>query len=240
MTAAMTPIERMTMVMTGGIPDRVPIMGNLLEQGADALGIPIKTYYTKGEYVAEGQLKLREKYGYDNLSGFFYAGQEAQMLGCRHIIFSEQGPPNVGHLIIKDHTDIEALIVPEDVAEHPCFRELATCIRILKQEAAGKVPVGSSVISSFSLPAILMGIDRWMDLMLNGPEKLRDNLLRKCSDFTIRLALALKAAGVDGVSYSNPVGSADFLTLKQFRKLCLPWVKRDIEGIGIEGVTYFN
>lgn len=236
----MNAIERLTTVMMGNIPDRVPIMGNLLEQGAKELGLSIKEYYSKGEYVAEGQLKLREKYCYDNLSGFFYAGREAEMLGCRHIIFSDIGPPNVGHLIIKDYKDIENLKIPKDISQLPAFEELAKCIKLLKQEAGGKYPVGSSVISSFSLPAILMGIDKWLDLLLNGPESLRKELLEKCSNFCIRLINALREVGADGVSYSNPVGSADFFNIDQFKELSLEWIIRDIKTAGPDGITYFN
>lgn len=236
----MNSMERIIAVMEGRIPDRVPIMGNLLEQGAKELGLSIEEYYSKGEYVAEGQLKLRDRYGYDNLSGFFYGGQEAEMLGCRRMIFSEIGPPNVGHLIIKKNEDIEKLEIPKNISQLPAFEKLAECIRILKQEAAGKYPVGSAVISSFSLPAILMGIDKWMNLLLNGPASLRKELLQKCSDFCIRLIKALRDAGADGVSYSNPVGSADFFNLKQFKELSLEWIKRDISSVGPEGITYFN
>lgn len=236
----MNSIERITMVMEGKIPDRVPIMGNLLEQGAMELGLSIEEYYSKAEYVAEGQLRLREKYGYDNLSGFFYAGCEARMLGCRKIIFSETGPPNVGHLIIKKNKDIETLEIPSDISKLPVFEELSKCIKILKQEADGKFPVGSAVVSSFSLPAILMGIDKWMDLLINGPESLKKELLQKCSDFCINLIRALRAAGADGVSYSNPVGSADFFSVDQFKRLSLEWIIRDIEAVGPDGITYFN
>ncbi len=236
----MNSIERITAVMQGEIPDRVPIMGNLLEQGAGELGLTIKEYYSRPEYVAEGQVRLRERYGYDNLSGFFYAGREAEMLGCRRMIFSETGPPNVGHLIIRENRDIENLEVPEDVTGLPGFEELARCIDLIKREDGGRHVVGSAVVSSFSLPAILMGIDAWMNLLLNGPESLRRELLQKCSDFCTRLIMALRAAGADGVSYSNPVGSADFFTLEQFRTICLEWVVRDIEAVGPEGITYFN
>ncbi|MFH1981400.1 MAG: uroporphyrinogen decarboxylase family protein [Pseudomonadota bacterium] len=236
----MNAIERITNVMMGEIPDRVPIMGNLLEQGAKELGLSIQDYYSNGEYVAEGQLRLRDKYGYDNLSGFFYAGLEAEMLGCRRIIFSEIGPPNVGHLIIRNFNDIEKLEIPENISQLPAFEELAKCIKLLKHEAAGKYPVGSAVISSFSLPAILMGIDKWMDMLINGPESLRHELLIKCSNFCIRLMNALKETGVDGVSYSNPVGSADFFSVEQFKKLALEWIVRDMKAVGPEGITYFN
>jgi len=236
----MNSIERITAVMQGDIPDRVPVMGNLLEQGAKELGLSIKEYYSRGEYVAEGQLKLRDRYKYDNLSGFFYAGMEAELLGCRNIIFSESGPPNVGHLIIKNNKDIEQLEIPEDISQLPAFEKLSKCIKILKQEASGESIVGTSVVSSFSLPAILMGIDKWLELLLVGPESLRKELLQKCSDFCIKLIKALKEAGADGVSYSNPVGSADFFSVKQFRELSLEWIVRDMHAAGPDGITYFN
>jgi len=236
----MNSIERLVTVIEGGIPDRVPVMGNLLEQGAGELGLSIEEYYSKAEYVAEGQLRLRERYGYDNLSAFFYAGMEAEMLGCRKIIFSETGPPNVGHLIIKDYEDIEKLEVPQDISALPQFEMLAECIRLLKEGAAGTCPVGASVVSTFSLPAILMGIDKWLDLLLNGPVSLRQELLHKCSDFCTRLIEALRKAGADSVAYSNPVGSADFFTLQQFRELSLEWVVKDMATVGPQGITYFN
>jgi len=236
----MNAMERVGTVLQGELPDRVPIFGNLLEQGAKELGLSIEEYYSKGEYVAEGQLRMRERYGYDNLSGFFYAGKDAEMLGCRKIIFSKCGPPNVGHFIIQKDDDIVDLDIPEDVSQLPAFEELSTCIRILRREAGGVYPIGGSVVGTFSFPALLMGIDRWLALLTGGPESLRRELLQKCSEFCIREIQALRKAGVDMVSYSNPVASADFITLSQFKDLALEWIIRDIEAVGPEGITYFN
>lgn len=236
----MNSMERIIAVMSGKIPDRVPVMAGLLEQGADELGLSIEEYYSKAEYVAEGQLKLQQRFGYDNLSAFFYAGLEAEMLGCRRIIYSNHGPPNVGHLIIQSYEDIERLEVPDNFSQLPSFNKLSECIRILKSEASGRFPVGTSVVSSFSLPAILMGIDRWMELLLTGPDSVRHELLAKCSLFCTRLMRALREAGADGISYSNPVGSVDFLSVDQFRRLALDWVIRDLDAVGPEGITYFN
>jgi len=236
----MNAIARFVAVHQGKIPDRVPIIGNLLEQGAKELGLSIEEYYSNGEYVAEGQLRMRERYGYDNLAGFFYAGKDAEMLGCRKIIFSKYGPPNVGHFIIQNDHDIEKLEIPEDLDRLPAFEEVKKCIRILRREAGEEYVIGGSVVGSFSMPAILMGIDKWLELLLTGPESLRKELLLKCSEFFIRMTQALRKAGVHGVSYSNPVASADFITVSQFKELALEWIIRDIRGVGPEGITYFN
>lgn len=236
----MTGMERFGALMSGRIPDRVPIVCNLLDQGARELGLSIRDYYASGERVAEGQLRMRDKYGYDTLIGMFYSALEAEVMGCRNIIYADYGPPNVGHLVIGSPKDIQQLHVPEDLNEHPRFRELATCIGILKEEARGRYPVLGVVTASFTLPALLMGIGQWMDLFLNGDSGLRDRLLETCSLFCSRQILALREAGADLIVYVNPVASATFIQPRKFRELALPWVLKDLEKCGPAGVVFFN
>lgn len=235
-----TGMERFGALMTGATPDRVPIVCNLLDQGAGELGVALKHYYSSGDLVAEGQLRIREKYGYDTLLGMFYSALEAEVLGCRNIIYADDGPPNVGHLAIRTPEDIRELHIPDDLNDHPRFRQLSTCIRVLKKESQGRWPVLGVVTASFSLPAMLMGIGQWLDLFLNGDILLRDRLLELCSQFCSRQITALREAGADLIVYVNPVASATFITPAKFRELALPWVIRDLEAPGPEGVVFFN
>lgn len=236
----MTGMERLQAVMSGRQPDRTPVLCNLLDQGARELGMGMQEYYSRGEHVAEGQLRMREKYGYDGLMGMFYVGMEAELLGCRHIVYAEDGPPNVGHMVIRNEDDIEALQIPEDFSELPRFRELATCIRILKERAGGEYPVIGVVTGSFSLPALLMGISAWMELFLCGDPAVRSMLLEKCSLFCRRLIQALREAGADIIVYTNSVATANFITIPQFKSLALPAVLSDLQEVGTGGVVYFN
>lgn len=227
-------------LLTGRQPERVPIVCNVVDQGARELGLSIRDYYASGERVAEGQLRLREKYGHDTLMGFFYSAMESELLGSKTIIYAENGPPNVGQLVIRTPEEIGQLQIPDDPREHPRFRELATCISILKREAAGRYPVLAPVTASFSLPAMLMGIEAWIGLFLTGDPAQRELLLKKCSQFCSRQITALREAGADLIVYVNPVASASFLTLARFRELALHWVARDLEPGGPAGVVYFN
>lgn len=236
----MTGMERFGALMNGQKPDRVPIVCNLLDQGAQELGLSIRDYYASGELVAEGQLRMREKYGYDTLIGMFYSGLEAEIMGCKNIIYADDGPPNVGHLVINSPQDIQKLRVPEDLYQHPRFRELATCVRILKKESQGRYPVLATVTASFTLPAMLMGIGSWMELFLNGDPSLRDSLLEVCSRFCSNQIAALREAGADLIVYNNPVASATFIQVKKFRELALPWTIRDLQPGGPSGVIFFN
>jgi len=233
-------MQRFGALMEGKLPDRVPVVCNLLEQGANEMGLSIREYYSRGEYVAEGQLKLREKYGYDTLWGFHYIARQAELLGSRKTIYVDNGPPNVGHLIINDYDDIEKLQIPDDLSELPAFQGLLKTIEILKREQGGKYPILSAVTASFSLPAILMGIDKWLTLFLTGPEIIRNELLEKCSDFCRKMIRALRDAGIDMISYANPVATASFITAEQFKELALEWVMKDINEVGPQGIVYFN
>jgi uroporphyrinogen decarboxylase len=219
--------------------DRIPLFCNLLDQGARELGMSIEDYYANGDNVAEGQLRMREKYGHDNLWSLFYVGKEAELLGCRRIIFAKDGPPNVGEMIIRSYEDIHKLEVPNNISTHPAFQESLKCLRILRAEAEGKHPICAYITASMTLPAILMGMDAWMKLLLTGPAEVRDELLAKCSDFFHKEVAAYRNAGANVLVYSNPFGSTDFVSMKQFREFSLPWMEKDLTPVGTQDIVYY-
>ncbi|MBT0665924.1 uroporphyrinogen decarboxylase family protein [Geobacter pelophilus] len=235
----MTGMERLNAAIKGTPADRIPVFCNLLDQGAKELGLSIEEYYSRGEYVAEAQLKMREKYGYDNLWSLFYVGKEAELLGCGKIIFAKDGPPNVGEMIIKKYDDIAKLQVPDDITSHPAFAEELECLRILKAEAGGRYPICAYLTASMTLPAMLMGMEKWLQMLMMGPSELRDELLAKCSDFFQKQIAAYRAAGADVLVYSNPFGSTDFIPRKFFNELSLPWMERDLGPGGTAGIVYY-
>ena len=196
----MNSMERFVSLMQGKLPDRVPVICNLLDQGAKELNMSIEEYYSKGENVAEGQIKLINKFGYDIAWGTFYIGYLAKILGSKKMIFSETGPPNVGNLIIKDYKDIEKLIIPDNLEENQNIIELVKCIKILKTEFEGKRHILSAVLSSFSLPSILMGMENYFNLIYTGPKDLLNLLLEKSSLYCEKLTHILRKSGVDFIA----------------------------------------
>lgn len=235
-----SPIERFGALLKGETPDTVPIVCNLLDQGAQELGVSIHDYYQSGELVAKGQLAMQKKYGYDTLLGMFYSALEAEILGCKNIIYASDGPPNVGHLLIRSPSDILNFKLPDNFDNHPRFTELIKTIKILKQESRGSSPVLGVVTASFSLPAMLMGIGEWLNLALWGDTSLRDRLLKLCSAFCAAEIETLRNAGADMIVYVNPVASASVISPDIFRKIALQWIINDLSQVGYGGVVYFN
>ncbi len=232
-------LERLSAALRGAPSDRVPVFCNLLDQGARELGIPLKEYYSSGEHVAEAQIKMRARYRHDNVWSLFYVGKEAELVGCRKILFAEDGPPNVEDWVIQSHEDIHRLRVPDDVARHPAFEEAAKCLRILREEVGGQAVICAYITASMALPALLMGMEKWMELLFLGPPPLRDELLAKCHDLFVKEMAAYRAAGVDVLLYSNPFGSLDTVPKRFFLERALPWIERDIRAVGTEGVVYY-
>lgn len=234
-----TGMERVVAAIAGKPSDRIPVFGALFDQGARELGIPLKAYYARGEHVAEAQLRMREKYGYDNLWSLFYVGREAELLGCREILYSESGSPNVADFVIKKLDDIAKLQVPEDIASHPAFAEPLACLKRLKREAGGKYPICAYISSSMTLPAMLMGMDKWFDLLFCGPADLREELIRRCHEFFVKEVKAYRDNGADVLVYANPFGSTDTVSMKFFLAHSLPWIEKDIAAVGTTGMVYY-
>lgn len=235
----MTPLEILRAAMSGAPAPRAPVFCNLLDQGARELGLSPERYYSKGEHVAEAQLRMRARYGYDNLWSLFYAGREAELLGCREILYAADGTPNVADFIIKGYDDIARLEVPDDLSAHPAWTEVAKCLEILTAEAGRTRPICAYLTASTTLPAMLMGMEKWMELLMMGPPEVRDELLRKCSDFFRRQIAAYRAAGANVIVYSNPFGSTSFVGMQRFLNFSMPWMKRDLDPGGVGDVVYY-
>lgn len=235
----MTPLEIINAAVTGQPAPRIPVFCNLLDQGARELGLSQQAYYAKGENVAEGQLRMRKRYGHDNVWSLFYVGKEAELLGCREILFDDDGSPNVADFVIKDYDDIAKLEVPDDITAHPAWAETAKCLKILTDEVGATHPICAYLTASTTLPAILMGMEKWLELLMMGPVDVRDELLRKCSDFFRREVAAYRAAGANVLVYSTPFGSTSFVGMKQLKAFSLPWMKRDLEPGGIDNIVYY-
>jgi len=235
----MTPREILAAAVNGTPAPRIPVFCNLLDHGPRELGMAQRDYYANGEYVAAGQLQMRARYRQDNVWSLFYVGKEAELLGCKEILFAEDGPPNVADCVIKSYDDVAKLEVPDDLTAHPAWTETARCLRILKDEVGATHPICAYLTASTTLPALLMGMDKWMELLLTGPADIRDELLRKCSDFFQKEVAAYRAAGADVLVYSTPFGSTSFVGMKRFKDFSMPWMKRDLAPGGVGNIVYY-
>jgi uroporphyrinogen decarboxylase len=236
----MNALERLKATMQGAPVDRIPVFCNLLDQGARELGVTAREYFADGELVAEGQLRLREKYGYDNVWSLFYVGREAELLGCKAMIYSDDGPPNVGHMVMKTMADVDRVRVPDDVSRHPAFEQPQRCLARLRREVGERHPICAYITSSMTLPALLLGMEKWMPVLLGPPTPERTALLEKCHAFFVKEVRAYREAGANVIIYANPFASTDFMPAAFVEREAMAWVQRDVEAVGAEGLVFYG
>jgi len=147
MSVTMTSLQRVLTTLGHQEPDRVPFFLLLTMHGAKELGLSIEEYFSKAEHVAEGQLKLRKKYGDDCLYSFFYAPIEIEAWGGE-VLYFDDGPPNSGRPFIDDSKQINDLTVP-DIFDTPCLSKVLEATRLMKAEIRDEAPIIGVVMSPF-------------------------------------------------------------------------------------------
>lgn len=201
---AMTSLERVLTTLGHREPDRVPLFLLLTMHGARELGLSIEDYFSRAEHVAEGQLRLRAKFGHDCLYSFFYAPVEIEAWGGE-VVYRDDGPPNSGTPFLDTPEKIAALTVPT-IAATPCLVKVLEATALMKARVGNDCPIIGVAISPFSLPVMQMGFDRYLDLLLGQPD-LFARLMAVNEAFCVAWANAQLAAGATAICYFDPLSS---------------------------------
>ncbi len=212
---AMTSMERVQAATGYKEPDRVPLFLGLTMHGAKELGLSIQEYFSKAEYVVDGQLRMLAKYRFDCLNPLVYAAMEIEAFGGE-VVWFEDGPPNVGELLVKTPDDISSLQVPV-VKETPCLVEVLKTIHSLRERTGNDTLVPGAVISPFSLPIMQMGFPAYIELIYEQPN-LFSRLMAVNQEYCVSWANAQLEAGAMAIGYCDPLASPTFLPSDMYLK----------------------
>jgi uroporphyrinogen decarboxylase len=231
----LTSLQRVLTSLGHQEPDRVPLMLLLTMHGAKELGLSIKDYFSRPEYMVEGQLRLRRKYGQDCYYTLAHAPLENVAWGGE-VIFAEDGPPNSGQPQIKAE-DIANLEVPH-VRDAPGLQQVLTFTRNLSEQVAGDAPLIGVVMSPFSLPVMQMGFNHYLDLMLEQPERF-ERLMQLNEEFCVEWANAQLDAGANAICYFDPVSSPTIVPRDLYLRTGFQIAQRTLARIKGPTVTHF-
>lgn len=200
----MTSMQRVLTTLGHNEPDRVPLFFLFTMHGAKELGLSTKDYFSSAVSVAEGQLRLLEKYKHDNLYSFFYAPVEIEAWGGE-VIYSTDGPPNSGEPFIQSHGQILDLTAPP-VEETPCLAKVIEATRLMKDKVKDEAPILGVVVSPFSLPVMQLGFEAYLEIICREP-KLFNRLMDVNKLFCANWANAQLKAGATAICYFDPISS---------------------------------
>jgi len=232
----MNSLDRVLTTLQHKEPDRVPLFLLVTMHGAKELGISIKDYFSRPEYVVEGQLRMREKYRSDCLYSFFYAPLEVEAWGA-DVIYRDDGPPNSGKPFISETSQIMEL-EPPDIENSNVMNRVLETTRMLKKRAGDDVPIIGVVMSPFSLPVMQIGFDKYIELMYDD-KKLFEKLMNVNEEFCVRWANLQIEAGATAICYFDPVSSATVIPRELYMKTGFEVAKRTIARIKGPTATHF-
>jgi uroporphyrinogen decarboxylase len=231
-----TSLTRVLTTLGHKEPDRVPLFLLVTLHGATSLGLSIREYFSRAEHVAEGQIRMRARYGHDCLYGFFYAAAEVEAWGAE-VVFTDDGPPSTGEPFLRSSKEIPGLTVP-DVKHTPCLVRVQRAISLMKEKVGDEAPIIGVVMSPFSLPVMQMGFAEYLDMMLEEPEVFH-RLMAVNEEFCVGWANAQLEAGATAICYFDPVSSTTVIPSELYLRYGQPVAARTIARIKGPTATHF-
>ena len=199
----MTHLDRVLAALSGGFADRRAWTMVLSLYGARLRGTPPESYYRDPRLYAEGQAAVAERFGPDLLYAPFALTLEAEAFGAE-LVWPTKAPPNVRKPLSAEKAGRLADVRPEDSRS---LSYLVEGLRRVVEGAAGTTPVAGILVAPVDLPALIFGIESWLEILLFD-QILADSLLELSVRHFDEMAAACFKAGAaivaTPVMFTNP------------------------------------
>jgi len=201
----MNAIERVTNAIQGKLIDQVPFAPLASLYGARLISCPLDVYYSNPKKYVEGQQAIVDTISPDIIFTPFALVMEAEAFGSKSVSF-EKNPPNLKTPAITSFKDIRKLKIP-DINNHPRLTYIRECTRLLVEQYKYEIPIAAIVNPPTELPALIMGIENWIDTLLFHPVEAQ-LMMKLTSEYFVNFANTLLSEGASCIfapaSFSNP------------------------------------
>lgn len=226
----MNALERCMATVRGEPTDRRFVSLTLSLYGAGLTDCPLRRYYTEAEAYVQGQTAVMETFAPDILFSPFALTAEAQAFGME-VQFHEQQPPALRRPSVDSAQAFLDIPLPS-VTEHPRLIYIRQAVQALSQAFGAQVPVAVFALSPMDLPALVLGVDKWLETLLFAGD-LAQAILEMTSRFFGTWVAALFQDGatlvVSPAVFSNPAVITPEL-LSAIAKPCLDRAFAQVDG----------
>lgn len=231
-----TSLERVRIVLTGGIPDRIPICLLNFQNAACFAGITVREYCLSGKRMAEAQLAYWDEFHHDIIDIENGVAAMAEAVGCE-VEYPENEPPWVAKPAIESLEDINKL--PDvDPINSPSLVGLIKATKIVSEKLGDTFCVrAESDQGPFSLAAEIIGEEKFLMAILdpNQREKIK-KLLSYAEEQIIKFARAQINAGSHYTLIGDSIAGPDVCSPKVYREYAFPYEKSLVERLRKEGL----
>ena len=224
----MTSLERVLAALAGRPQPRPPFTLTLSLYGARLTGCPLTEYYRLPERYAEGQEAVMDLCSPDILFSPFALTLEAQAFGSE-LKFLPDNPPNIRRPAVDSADEFLRLPLP-DPEGHPSLLYLRESVRRLAGKHHGRTPICGILTAPVDLPAIVMGIDMWIEALIFTPEKAAAILDMAQAHF-VGMANALLADGANFIGLTTVFSNPTIMFPKMIATVILPALARAFQEV---------
>lgn len=215
----MTGRERVQAVLQGTNADRRAIVMPLSLYGAKLTGCPLDEYYRDPDCYLKGQRAVSEQCKTDVIFTPFALALEARAFGS-DIVSLQKSPPNVKKPLIRNPADIGKIRVP-DVGSDQGLLYLQASARRLADHFGESVPICGVLTSPLDLPAIIMGMENWLEILLFQREKALA-VIALMSEYFVSMANSLFESGIDFLALPMMFSNPRLVFEKTVREIVIP------------------
>ena len=212
----MTPMERIGETLSGRFADRRAVAPVLSLYGCRMIGSSPERYYRHPELFLEGQEATVRRFAPDIVFGPFALALEAEAYGAP-LIWPPYSPPNVRKSMPAGNGGMAKPPPHPAFLSHESLSFLVESVRQLSREFGSSRPVAAIITAPTDLPAMLLGIDAWLESLLFDTGAAAA-WLALAEEHFVALATAYFEAGasfvVVPVMFANPAIMMDSLIRK--------------------------
>jgi uroporphyrinogen decarboxylase len=212
-------MERVVAALKGEEGDRRAFTMTLSLYGARLSGCTCSEYYTDPTRYARGQQAVVELCRPDIIFTPFALALEAAAFGSE-IIFLPKFAPNVRKPCVRNPAEIGSIRLP-DLSGDRNLQYITRATRLLVERYKGSIPICGILTAPVDLPAIIMGIDNWLELLLFDEEKAK-KVLSITGEYFVVMANSMFREGIDFLAMALVCTSPKILLEKTIRDLIIP------------------
>ncbi|UNC92931.1 uroporphyrinogen decarboxylase family protein [Candidatus Contubernalis alkaliaceticus] len=225
----MNSFERVMTAMSGGKPDRVPVIPWVRDWCAFQAGFNIKDIMDNVERHVFSQYYCMKEFGYDAVFDLLGCMAESEAMGMKLKYSEKTAPMPTDHPVHNYAEDFPKLRIP-DPQKDGRLPMVLEGVKRLKEICQGEVPVISYVQGPMRHTTMLRGFDNVMKDMYKKKDDLRA-LLDLATECQIIYGTALVHAGADIIMISDPSSSGDAISGKMYKEWSAEPTKRLVQAM---------
>ncbi len=215
-------------MFAGGKVDHLPFMPITMQFAADRIGRKYYDYATDYRVLVEGQLRVAEEFGCDQVGCISDPAREAADCGAT-IVFNENTPPDIDEraALLADKSKLRLLKIPDPLGGGR-MHDRVKAAALFKQKVRKDKTIEGWIEGPCAEGADLRGINTIMMDFFEDPTFIRD-LFEFVTELGLRFAKVQIDAGADLMGVGD--AAASLVGPRIYEEFIWPYEKRLVGGI---------